>query len=162
MLSCSALDLYSASDYLPRYLSDDKVGHSYDVQETPWQTAVGTTKPRWEWLEEQVPSKTLIDGNCGTDGGTSGYPGPYGDELKEATRDKAEDELVSRPEHKIFGLAMLGGGRVFGEAHLFGQLLQALVSRLCLHDSDIHQIILGLILEMRPLLMLVAVLVSAI
>ncbi len=28
--------------------------------------------------------------------------------------------LVSRPEHAIFGLAMLGGGRVFGAAHVYG------------------------------------------
>ncbi|KAF2836623.1 O-methyltransferase A [Patellaria atrata CBS 101060] len=114
-----ALDLYSASDHLPRYLSDESTGKSYDVQKTPFQSAVNTTKPRWEWLEEKVPVKTILDGNCGSYGAFSEYPGPFGDELKQAVDGKSDDELISRPEHKIFGMAMLGGGRVFGTAHLY-------------------------------------------
>lgn len=113
LTSSSGFDLYSASDHLPRYLSDPVVGPSYSVQETPFQTAVNTKKPRWEWLEEKVPAKAIREDN------SNGYPGPFGDELKQSLEGKADNELISRPEHKVFGLAMLGGGRVFGQAHLY-------------------------------------------
>lgn len=116
----SALDIYSASDHLPRYLSDPNVGHSYEVQTTPFQAAVGTTKPRWEWLEEEVSVESLRGGESGTGEIPGGYPGPFGDELERAVAGKSANELIDRPEHTIFGLAMLGGGRVFGEAHLYG------------------------------------------
>ncbi|KAF2821202.1 O-methyltransferase A [Ophiobolus disseminans] len=112
-------DLYSASDYLPRALSDPVLGPSYKVDETPWQAAANTSKSRWEWLEEQVSVKDLRSGNCGSGGAVSAYPGPFGDELEKAVAGKADDELVPRPEHSVFGLAMLGGGRVFGKAHLY-------------------------------------------
>jgi hypothetical protein len=118
---CSGMDLYSASDALPRYLSDTDVGASYDVQQTAFQAAVNTTKPRWEWLEEKVSVKSLREGDCGSDGTLSSYPGPFGDTLDSAISGKADDDLVERPEHKIFGSAMLGGGRVFGQAHLYGR-----------------------------------------
>lgn len=34
-----------------------------------------------------------------------------------------KDGLVSRPELEVFGLAMLGGGMVFGAAHPYGELV---------------------------------------
>ncbi|KAK0615277.1 S-adenosyl-L-methionine-dependent methyltransferase [Bombardia bombarda] len=127
-----ALDLYSSSDYLPRYLSDPVKGQSYDVDVTPWQGAVGTTKPRWDWLEEKVKVSDLVEGRNGSDGGASAYPGPYGTALEKAVAaailektngkvngDADGESLVSRPEHSIFGLAMLGGGRVYGQAQLY-------------------------------------------
>lgn len=50
------------------------------------------------------------------------YPGAFGHDytatLISATHDE-QDKTVNRPELDIFGLAMLGGGRVFGEAHLY-------------------------------------------
>lgn len=121
---CSALDTYSASDHLPRSLFDKKTGPSYDVAETAFQAAAGTHKPRWDWLEEKVTVQDLQDGRCGTDGGRSGYPGPFGSELDKVVEGKAADELVNRPELAIFGLAMVGGGRVFGKAHLYGGWLK--------------------------------------
>ena len=52
----------------------------------------------------------------------SGYPGlPQG---MEASGGKGEEnELVNRPELEVFGLAMLGGGLVFGAAHPYGMLV---------------------------------------
>jgi len=104
----SNLDLYTASDHLPKYLLGSK-GASYDVTETPFQDAVGTTKPRWEWLEEKTPAQELSA--CGV-----GYPG-----IPQAKNITNKDELVARPEHEVFGLAMLGGGMVFGSAHPYGK-----------------------------------------
>lgn len=120
----SALELYSTSDHLPRTLFDKKTGPSYDVAETAFQAAVGTHKPRWNWFEEKVTVRDLKDGNCGTDGGHSGYPGPFGSELDKAVEGKDGSELVSRPELAIFNLAMVGGGKVFGKAHLYGMYLE--------------------------------------
>lgn len=59
----------------------------------------------------------------GSGGGISPYPGAFGAELQKAV-DVADGggTLVPRPEHAIFGLAMLGGGRVYGQAHLYGML----------------------------------------
>ena len=91
------------------------------MENTAFQAAANTSKPRWEWLEEKVTVKSLRDGDCGSDGTPSAYPGPFGAELEKAIAGKADDELVSRPEHAVFGLAMLGGGRVFGKAHLYGK-----------------------------------------
>jgi hypothetical protein len=119
--ACSALDLYTASDHLPRSLFDKETGPSYDVARTAFQSAVGTQKPRWDWLEEKVTVKNLRDGRCGTEGGPSAYPGPFGSELDKAVEGMADDDLKERPELPIFGMAMLGGGKVFGKAHLYGE-----------------------------------------
>ncbi|KAI1132514.1 S-adenosyl-L-methionine-dependent methyltransferase [Nemania abortiva] len=113
-----ALDIYSASDYLPRYLSDTGKGPSYAVNVTPWQDALNTHKARWDWLEEEVSVASLQAGNNSSNGGPSAYPGVFGSELEKACRDSEPTALVKRPEHSIFGLAMVGGGRVFGQAHL--------------------------------------------
>ncbi|KAK0669813.1 putative methyltransferase [Cercophora samala] len=123
------LDLYTASDHLPRYLSDPEKGPSYAVEVTPWQDAVNTDKPRWDWLEEKAKAGDL-QALCenGTNGANSSYPGSFGNTLQEGlasvaasgkTNGEAANALVARPEHAIFGLAMLGGGRVYGKAHLF-------------------------------------------
>lgn len=101
--------MYSASDHLPKTLSDPKKGPSYDVSVTAFQDAVGTSKPRWEWLEEKLPVEQLKSSS-------SGYPGTPGLDLKNGTT----DSMVPRPELAVFGLAMLGGGRVFGVAHVYG------------------------------------------
>lgn len=116
----SALELYSTSDHLPRVLFDKKIGGSYDVAETAFQAAVSTQKPRWEWFEEKITVQDLRNGHCGTNGGRSGYPGPFGTELDKAVEGKDGPELVPRPELAIFNLAMVGGGKVFGEAHIYG------------------------------------------
>lgn len=82
---------------------------------TPFQDAVGTKKSRWEWLEEQIP----LDAS---DFGRQGYPqNVMGlDQLKLEASISKKTETKPRPEHEIFGLGMLGGGRVFGTAHIFG------------------------------------------
>ncbi|KAK4186762.1 putative methyltransferase [Podospora australis] len=115
------LDVYSASDHLPRYLSDSVKGASYDVNVTPWQDAIGTTKSRWDWLEEKVKvSDLMVPGRNGPGGSTSSYPGCFGQTLQETIASAADkNALVPRPEHALFGLAMLGSGRVYGRAHLF-------------------------------------------
>ncbi|KAJ2985293.1 hypothetical protein NUW58_g5614 [Xylaria curta] len=113
------LDLYSSSDYLPRYLSDPKKGASYAVDTTPWQEALNTHKARWDWLEEEVRVDVLQAGNNSSDGGLCSYPGVFGAELQHACDNQKSATLIKRPEHSIFGLAMVGGGRVFGQAHLY-------------------------------------------
>ncbi|TRX93219.1 hypothetical protein FHL15_005798 [Xylaria flabelliformis] len=113
------LDLYSSSDYLPRYLNDPNKGPSYAVNITPWQDALNTHKTRWDWLEEEVSVDALKAGNNSSLSGYSAYPGVFGAELQQACKDLKSTTLVKRPEHSIFGLAMVGGGRVFGQAHLY-------------------------------------------
>ncbi|KAJ5769698.1 hypothetical protein N7520_004257 [Penicillium odoratum] len=101
---------FTASDRLPKTLLDPKTGPSYDVAKTAWQDAIGTTKTRWEWVEERVPQDKLIE--------TGGhYPGIPSLILEPQT--PGEDGLVSRPELEIMGLSMVGGGRVFGAAHVY-------------------------------------------
>ncbi|KAL9640082.1 MAG: hypothetical protein Q9164_000517 [Protoblastenia rupestris] len=92
-------------------------GHSYDVDETSFQEAVGTNKVRWDWLEEEVSQEELRARGIG-------YPGvPAADELFEGL---AEGSLVRRPEHETFSLAMIGGGRVYGAAHPYDYPWEAL------------------------------------
>jgi hypothetical protein len=110
----SSFDLYSASEALPRALLDPELGPSYSVKETAFQKAANTTAERWNWLEEEVTVAELQSGSG------SAYPGPFGPELTQAVDSKSPETLVKRPEHAVFGLAMVGGGRVFGVAHLFG------------------------------------------
>ncbi|KAJ5892735.1 hypothetical protein N7504_009426 [Penicillium tannophilum] len=107
-------DLYTASDALPHALLDPKIGSSYSVKESAWQRAVGTTKERWNWLEEGTTSTKLQNG-----GGSGAYPGPFGPDIAAAIQRTGGEETLRRPELDIFGLAMLGGGRVFGVAHLY-------------------------------------------
>jgi hypothetical protein len=105
-------EAFSASDRLPRTLLDPETGPSYDVRKTAWQAAVGTTKSRWDWIEERVKQEELLDS-----GGH--YPGIPSLVLE--PQPKAEDGLVARPELAIMGQAMVGGGRVFGTAHVYGK-----------------------------------------
>lgn len=79
---------------------------------------MGTTKERWTWLEEGVTATELRNGGSGT---SASYPGPFGPEVTAALQGKNDVDSFRRPELDIFGLAMLGGGRVFGVAHLFGR-----------------------------------------
>lgn len=122
---CSGQDLYTASDYLPRTLRDPVKGPSYAVDVTAFQDAIGTHAPRWTWLEEQVKIRDILAGHNGPNGAHSAYPGVYGTELQDFVEKVAAGQddqmLVDRPEHALFNLAMVGGGRVFGEAHLYGK-----------------------------------------
>lgn len=109
----SNLDLYTASDHLPSYLLGAN-GHSYSVEKTAWQSAIGTTKPRWDWLEEEVSREEASAHG-------PGYPGvPAGDV---AFKDHPPGTKLRRPEHEIFSLAMVGGGRIFGAAHPYGECI---------------------------------------
>ncbi|KAL8955079.1 MAG: hypothetical protein Q9193_006920 [Seirophora villosa] len=101
------LDAYTASDHLPTYLLGPD-GHSYSVEKTAWQKAIGTTKPRWDWLEEEV---THEEGSALR----IGYPGVVAGDV--VFRDQPPATKLRRPEHEIFSLAMVGGGRIFGAAH---------------------------------------------
>ena len=114
LLTHSGADLYTSSDHLPSTLLSPTKGPSYQVEDTAFQNAVGTTKPRWEWLEEKVPREQL-----GCQG--AGYPGLPARDKTSGDEGKG-NHLVSRPELELFGLAMLGGGLVFGAAHPYGEL----------------------------------------
>jgi hypothetical protein len=120
-------EAFSASDRLPRNLLDPVTGPSYDVTKTAWQDAVGVKKSRWDWIEERVEQDQLLDS-----GGH--YPGIPSLVLE--PQPKGEDGLVARPELAIMGLAMVGGGRVFGAAHVYGKnhlfLSQAVHCSCCL------------------------------
>lgn len=108
------LDLYAASEHMPKALLDKVKGPSYKVNETAWQDALGTNKSRWDWLEEKVLSDDFSKG-----GGN--YPSIPQSEQAVNTSNVKERALVNRPEHQIFNLSMLGGGRVHGAAHPYGQ-----------------------------------------
>ncbi|KAL6231241.1 hypothetical protein BDW75DRAFT_220708, partial [Aspergillus navahoensis] len=100
------LDIYTASDQLPKYLLSPQ-GASYKVHETAWQKAVGTTKARWDWLAERVPLDEVRP--------EAPYPGlPDIRHLQ-----PGPDGKYTRPELDNFGLAMVGGGKVSGAAHAY-------------------------------------------
>ncbi|RYP34683.1 hypothetical protein DL766_002874 [Monosporascus sp. MC13-8B] len=110
-----ALDIYSASDYLPVALTDAKFGSSYKVEETAFNLAVGTELPRWSWLEARVPASQVKRVN------SRGYPRTVHDEVHRDETNGVSPEpvnLVQRPELEIFSRAMVGGGKVFGAAHV--------------------------------------------
>ena len=123
-MRCSNLDLFTASEHLPSYLLGSK-GDSYKVNETAFQDALGTSKPRWEWLEESIDLSQTAENGRGL-----GYPGvpDLHSKLRSALlRDNhleangSHNQFSSRPELDVFGLAMVGGGRVFGAAHPHGK-----------------------------------------
>ncbi|KKA24443.1 O-methyltransferase [Rasamsonia emersonii CBS 393.64] len=103
------LDIYNASDQLPKYLLSDQ-GASYDVRETAFQRAVNTTKARWDWLAERVSPAQIQPQN-------TPYPGVP--DVHNWNLVPGADGLVGRPELENFGLAMVGGGKVTGTAHAF-------------------------------------------
>ncbi|EAW24695.1 O-methyltransferase tpcA [Aspergillus fischeri NRRL 181] len=101
---------FTASDRLPHTLLQPDTGPSYDVAKTAWQNAVCTKKTRWEWIEERVAPEKLLES-----GGH--YPGIPS--LVMGLPPREDDGLVARPELEIMGLSMVGGGRVFGTAHVY-------------------------------------------
>ncbi|KAF3190679.1 hypothetical protein TWF788_008200 [Orbilia oligospora] len=114
---------YTASDYLPRLLTDPVKGPSYSVDLAAFQDAVGTKASMWNWMEETTTVQDILNGRNGPNGAESAYPGVFGDELRQYIKetDEGQDDQrrVPRPEHAIFSLAMIGGGRVSGMAHLY-------------------------------------------
>jgi hypothetical protein len=172
----SALDLYSASDYLPKALTDPVLGPSYAVEETAFQLAVGTKKPRWEWLEEKIPAgqthfeRNGYPRNVKGVNGTNGVNGKRVHEDSHKGNGAAEDcrngtaaeigNVKPRPELEIFGLAMLGGGRVFGTAHIYGPYHRSDLIRCLKNHANCHQTSLGLLWVMELWLMSVVVSVS--
>ncbi|KAL9032135.1 MAG: hypothetical protein Q9180_006679 [Flavoplaca navasiana] len=106
------LDLYAASEHLLKALLDKVKGPSYQVDETAWQDALGTTMSRWDWLEEKVtPDKISKPG--------VGYPSvPQPESAIDGDIEAVGKPLVGRPEHQIFNLSMLGGGRTTPGLHL--------------------------------------------
>ncbi|KAH7325589.1 S-adenosyl-L-methionine-dependent methyltransferase [Stachybotrys elegans] len=115
-------DVYTASDYMLRWLLHPEKGPDYSVEVTPFQDAVDTTTTRWTWLEEKAKVNDILAGRNGPGGSRSAYPGVYGTEYKDlialAEAGRGDEEVV-RPEHNLFGLAMVGGGRVYAQAHLY-------------------------------------------
>lgn len=82
------------------------------MAETAFQEAVGTIKPRWDWLAERAPPKKITNADIGY----PGVPDPKNWILRPDSKG-----LVGRPELENFGLAMVGGGMVSGAAHPFGE-----------------------------------------
>ncbi|KAL4789761.1 S-adenosyl-L-methionine-dependent methyltransferase [Aspergillus venezuelensis] len=101
------LDIYTASDQLPKYLLGEH-GTSYKVNQTAWQNAVGTNRARWDWLAERVFLHQVRP---------PGAPYPGLPDIKHLCPDA--NGLVTRPELDNFGLAMAGGGKVSGAAHAY-------------------------------------------
>ncbi|KAL9034022.1 MAG: hypothetical protein Q9214_007235, partial [Letrouitia sp. 1 TL-2023] len=108
---CQHFDIYTSSDHLPNHLLGPK-GHSYSVEETAWQEALGYPKARWDWLEEHVTLEETF--NLGP-----GYPGiPGASEMfKESASSGVKGDKIPRPELAAFGLAMTAGGRIHGAPH---------------------------------------------
>lgn len=123
------LDLYAASEHLPKALLDKVKGPSYQVDETAWQDALGTKKSRWDWLEEKVSPDDFSKGSAR-------YPGvPEPEKLVNGLGDGGKGAFVVRPEHAIFSLSMLGGGNVHGAAHPYGQYLRSYFSSLSMQKT---------------------------
>ena len=113
MCHTSHLDIYTVSDRLLRYLLGPK-GHSYNVCETSFQEALGTVKPRWDWLAERVSPKEITNDGIG-------YPGvPDPNNWLYLSPDA--DGKIPRPELDTFSLAMVGGGKVSAASHPFGMV----------------------------------------
>ena len=133
-----AFNVYPAAEFLPGHLLGPQ-GKGYGVEGTAWvdamraRTGEGESKRVgfWEWIGEKVPRREIRkgevwwaegesgDGEEGKQGedGEEGKQGEDGEEGKQG-EDGEEGELVERPEARVFGLAMLGGGRVVGAAHV--------------------------------------------
>ena len=78
-----------------------------------------------DWLEEKHSQNNLIVSNGAE---YSGLPS-----FKQMDVDGvSKEDLASRPEHKIFGLAMLGGGLVFGAARPYGKTSKLSIAVECL------------------------------
>lgn len=67
----------------------------------------GTTKPRWEWINEKTTVGKINEQGVGYPGWISRIEGQ-------------ETQVVARPELALFGLSMTGTGEVLGAAHVYG------------------------------------------
>jgi hypothetical protein len=81
--------------------------------ETAWHEALGTSKPRWEWLAEKIDPKKIQNEGVG-------YPGVPDPNLF-AHYTPGADGKIPRPELELFGLGMVGGGRSQSAAQPYGQ-----------------------------------------
>ncbi|KAI0541762.1 S-adenosyl-L-methionine-dependent methyltransferase [Xylaria digitata] len=113
-----ASDLFSMADYLPLSLKDPVFGPSYQVNETAFNMAVGTSKPRWEWLEEKIP-KAQVNSRASKLSLFTALLAGQGQVPQQSDDETDQGEMVSRPELENFGLAMVGGGRVYSTPHVF-------------------------------------------
>lgn len=75
---------FTSLDYLPRILHDPIQGRSYSETSTAFQTALGTSKPIYEWLGEKITVADLKTGAKNTSVGTSLYPMAWGTDLQVA------------------------------------------------------------------------------
>ena len=79
---------------------------------------MNTTKSRWDWLEERITPEQFVNQTAAV-GNTAGYPGVP--EPRKYINGSIKDGSFPRPEHGIFNLSMLGGGKVHGAAHPYGE-----------------------------------------
>lgn len=103
---------------MPTTLLDPVKGTSYKVEETAFQDAVGTTKARWEWLEEKISPDEILNKGVGYPGmpsatkenvnGSATKKHMNGSATKGDVNGSMTEKTVGRPELEIFGLAMLG------------------------------------------------------
>lgn len=115
LIAPSNLDLYATAEHLPHVLLDPKIKDSYSVTETAFQRALGTPLSRWDWLEQEVSSESKTAPSSGYPSLPETVPGVASTQLS-----NGHDGPVKRPEHGVFSLAMVGGGRVHGAAHPVG------------------------------------------
>ncbi|EED12733.1 O-methyltransferase, putative [Talaromyces stipitatus ATCC 10500] len=152
-----SFDLYTASDSLPRTLMHSDFANSYSVSETSFQKALGISKERWNWLEEEISPTDVQNGGPGK------YPGCFGPEYSSAIAQIHSNHTIKRPEHEIFGLAMLGGGKITGVAHLYDFPWSSLgkatvvdvgggVGGFCLQLSHIYPELNFVVLDRAPVL----------
>lgn len=82
------------------------------MTETAWHEALGSSKPRWEWLAEKINPREIQNEGVG-------YPG-VPDPTQFSNLPDADGQ-VPRPELEIFGLAMVGGGRAISASQPYGE-----------------------------------------
>ncbi|KAH9895356.1 S-adenosyl-L-methionine-dependent methyltransferase [Xylariomycetidae sp. FL2044] len=105
---------YTASDHLPSTLKDSVAGPSYGLNTTALMRAESFDGPFYEWLKQKVPATEA----------SKHYVPPRRSEGSSASAQVDGDgeagvALVERPQLSIFNTAMIGGGKVNGDAHVY-------------------------------------------
>lgn len=101
---------YSASDFLPRVLSNAALGDSYDPTKTAFQQAVGTRLSLFDWMQQKV----LASDTDWRPVQARRHPAEddaHGSSGKSNPNLTPSEEIVRRPEVALFNLAMAGLGR---------------------------------------------------
>ncbi|KAI1499394.1 O-methyltransferase [Biscogniauxia marginata] len=120
-VALQGLAAFTAADHLPATLVDPVMGPSYEFTATPFNRAFGTTLSFYDWLTRKIPASqaTALYKPATSHpqfGASASASVRKGQEEKE---EEEEEDLVPRPEETLFNSAMVGSGRVSGDAHVF-------------------------------------------